>query len=407
MKSNELYQSPVCSDANLTDFLSEALGNNTTTVFLSILRNQDAALVIRNKDFQPLYANPAFFRLFGTTYQSWKKDNWSNHFSPNSTYIILNEAIPQTVSGKKWRGKYEIQTLEGKTKLVEAEWDCICDESGEIICFYGLYNEVSTIRYFESELRRQNDFLNEIIDTLPDPLSVKNEKHIWLAVNRAFCRLTGYSREEMLGKTEFDFFPKEEAVIIWEQDDKAMSTDREIASEEYLTQKNGEKCLISRKRVAITRSDGEKLLISIGREITKDRRLEKTFADSYVQLESGLNALKHELTRLKGGIESGVARSEAIRGLLEQCNNDFTKYIKEKGLKAVPKKNTVNQQISLSPREYQVLMLLVKGLRIKDIAKHLGVSANTASTYRSRTMKKLELTSMTEIIQYAIQNGLI
>lgn len=272
---------------------------NLINVFQSIFENKDTAFVIRDAKFTPIYANPAFFKLFGTTHEIWKQDDWSKHFSPESTDTILNKAIPQAIAGKKWRGTFEIRTMNQELKLVTAEWDGVFDENDEASCFYGFYTEISSIKYFESELRKQNDFLNEIIDTLPDPLNVKTKDHIWVAVNSAFCNLIGRSREELLGKNDYDFFPKEEADVFWKQDDLAMATDKETANEEFISHKSGEKRLLSRKRVAITRSDGEKILISIARDISNDRQLKKTFADSYIQLEAGLTALKHDLSGLK------------------------------------------------------------------------------------------------------------
>lgn len=60
----------------------------------------------------------------------------------------------------------------------------------------------------------------------------------------------------------------------------------------------------------------------------------------------------------------------------------------------------------LSDREYEVLCLFGSGLAFKDIAIRLGVSPKTVSTYRSRILEKLDLTSNVAIIRYAIEHGL-
>lgn len=61
----------------------------------------------------------------------------------------------------------------------------------------------------------------------------------------------------------------------------------------------------------------------------------------------------------------------------------------------------------LSDRELEVMLLLARGHSISDIAKSLSLSAKTVSTYRSRLLKKLNLTNTAEIIRYAIQNNLV
>lgn len=60
----------------------------------------------------------------------------------------------------------------------------------------------------------------------------------------------------------------------------------------------------------------------------------------------------------------------------------------------------------LSDREYQVLRLLGSGKTISDIARDLGLSVKTISTYRARVLDKLGMRTNAELMRYAIENGL-
>ncbi len=62
---------------------------------------------------------------------------------------------------------------------------------------------------------------------------------------------------------------------------------------------------------------------------------------------------------------------------------------------------------TLSDREYQVLRLLGSGRTISDIARDLGLSVKTISTYRARVLDKLGMKSNAELMRYAIQNQLL
>jgi DNA-binding NarL/FixJ family response regulator len=62
---------------------------------------------------------------------------------------------------------------------------------------------------------------------------------------------------------------------------------------------------------------------------------------------------------------------------------------------------------SLSDREFQVLRLLAEGKAVKEIAADLSLSVKTISTYRSRILLKMNLSTNAELIRYAIQNRLI
>lgn len=61
----------------------------------------------------------------------------------------------------------------------------------------------------------------------------------------------------------------------------------------------------------------------------------------------------------------------------------------------------------LSAREMQVFLKLAKGARIGDVATDMGVSIKTASTYRSRILAKMNMTSNTEFTRYAVAHHLI
>lgn len=62
---------------------------------------------------------------------------------------------------------------------------------------------------------------------------------------------------------------------------------------------------------------------------------------------------------------------------------------------------------SLSERELQVFLRLAKGESVTEIGRSLNLSVKTISTYRSRLLEKLELTSNAELAAYAIRHGLI
>jgi DNA-binding NarL/FixJ family response regulator len=60
----------------------------------------------------------------------------------------------------------------------------------------------------------------------------------------------------------------------------------------------------------------------------------------------------------------------------------------------------------LSNREYEVLRMLSAGRRITEIAHDLALSVKTVSTYRARILEKLDLRNDSELIHYAVRNGI-
>lgn len=61
----------------------------------------------------------------------------------------------------------------------------------------------------------------------------------------------------------------------------------------------------------------------------------------------------------------------------------------------------------LSNREFEVFTLLVSGKSITDIAEMLHLSAKTVSTHKTRILTKMNMNSLAEMVQYAVQHRLL
>jgi DNA-binding NarL/FixJ family response regulator len=61
----------------------------------------------------------------------------------------------------------------------------------------------------------------------------------------------------------------------------------------------------------------------------------------------------------------------------------------------------------LSDRERDVLRLLTQGKVVKEIAEQLAISNKTVSTYKIRLMEKLNISTMADLMRYAMEHGLL
>lgn len=73
----------------------------------------------------------------------------------------------------------------------------------------------------------------------------------------------------------------------------------------------------------------------------------------------------------------------------------------------VSRRRRPRSQTQLTPREREILQLLVEGRKNRDVGRVLNISVKTAETHRARIMSKLGLESVAELVRYAIRNGLI
>ena len=64
------------------------------------------------------------------------------------------------------------------------------------------------------------------------------------------------------------------------------------------------------------------------------------------------------------------------------------------------------QKLTLTPRQREVLQLVIEGCTMKEIASRLGISTRTAETHKYEIMEGLGVGTTAELIQYAVKLGL-
>lgn len=61
----------------------------------------------------------------------------------------------------------------------------------------------------------------------------------------------------------------------------------------------------------------------------------------------------------------------------------------------------------LSNREFQIMRMIARGIKVRDIAEELSISSRTVATYRLRILTKMNMKSNAELILYAHDNHLV
>ena len=113
-----------------------------------------------------------------------------------------------------------------------------------------------------------------VIDVVPHPIFVKDEQTRFVVVNQLFCELMGHSFEELIGKTDYDFMPKEQADVFRGNDLRVLNTGEANENEELFGGKTENiRTIITRKK-RVVMSDGSRLLVGCITDISDFRRAE-------------------------------------------------------------------------------------------------------------------------------------
>jgi two-component system cell cycle sensor histidine kinase/response regulator CckA len=203
--------------------------------------------------------------------------------------------------------RHRIAELEGR----EAEFLAVERELRA-----SLASDAARLRDVQQQLDGAKAFVHTILDTIPDPIFVKDEHHAWIVLNEAFCGFMGHSREELLGKSDYDFFPKEEADVFWRLDDALFTTGETNENEESFTDRAGDVHVISTKKALCLDAGGNRILAGVIRDITARVRAEEALRRAHEDLERRVQERTGALERANAELRES---EERFRATFEQA----------------------------------------------------------------------------------------
>ena len=201
----------------------------------------------------------------------------------------------------------------------------------------------------ERALRESTAYLDAVINTLADPLIIKDRDHRFVRVNNSFCRFTGHTREELLGNTDYDFFEQAEADIFQAKDEEVFLTGHENENEERITDSQGVTHTISTKKTLYTNVSGKMFIVGIIRDVTERKKTELALQQALKKLNMLSSITRHDIlnqlmglrtfldlsredlkgTRFAEFVEKEDRAAEAIQRQIE-----FTRYYEDLGVQA-------------------------------------------------------------------------
>lgn len=143
-------------------------------------------------------------------------------------------------------------------------------------------------RYMEEQLDEQNAFFESFLEDLPGILFIKDARNDFrlYMINKEAEEFFGYSKEQMIGKSDADFFNPEQAAFFRSMDEAAMSGHKIIDIPcESVTVKGRETFLHTRKVPIYDTKGNPMFLVGLSQDITIRKKNELELAEYRQNLE--------------------------------------------------------------------------------------------------------------------------
>jgi len=183
------------------------------------------------------------------------------------------------------RGTMEFETAhrakDGRLIPIEVSVNYLSHEGKEYHCAF--VRDITERKRAEEELRRSEAFITSVVENLPNMIFVKDAKDLkFVRFNKAGEALLGHFREVLIGKSDYDLFPKEEADFFTSKDRQVLEAGSllDIPEEPIETKHQGLRILHTRK-IPIYDEKGEpQYLLGISEDITNRKRAEEARKES-------------------------------------------------------------------------------------------------------------------------------
>ena len=195
----------------------------------------------------------------------------------------------------------------------------------------------SPVRKLALALERERSYLQTLVGTIPDLVWLKDPNGVYLACNRSFERFFGASEADIIGKRDHDFVDAVLANFFLEKDQEAISADRPMVNEEWITfAEGGQRVLLETTKTPMYASTGELIgILGIGHDITEHRDIQNELARHRDHLEEAVLERTAELVEAKKEAEAANAEARQAFENLRRAQDELVRTEKIAGLGAL------------------------------------------------------------------------
>ena len=304
--------------------------------FRQIFQQGPLGIMLSGLDYHITIMNAQFCKMFGYTEQELRSMTFKDLSFPEDVEIDKSY-LEKLVKGEITHISREKRYIKKNKKLM---WGSLTvtllrDESEKPISFLAMIEDITQRKMTEEALQESGKEFSKAFQAIPEAISITNKESTkFIVVNDNFCSLTGYSREEAIGRSS-------QELNLWVNPDdhqritQLIEKNSPFANEEFLMQsKSGEQhyVLITTDHIDF---GGEPCLLVVRNDITERKKAEENLKLTMASLERStaqLQATNKELESFSYSVSHDLRSPlRSIDGFSQALLEDYTAKLDETG----------------------------------------------------------------------------
>lgn len=283
--------------------------------YRGIFENTVEGIFQTSADGRYLSANPALARIYG--YDSPEELKRELTDIGGELYVLpgrRNEFIRLMELNDVVAGfESQIRRRDKSVIWISENVRAVRDKAGRLLCYEGTVEDITERKKTEQNLLNSEALYHSLVENLPQNIFRKNLAEQFTFANKRFCETLGKTLDEIVGKTDFDFFPPELASKYQKDDHLIMETGKLFETIEEHRPPGGEHLYVNVVKTPLYDAQGKIIgLQGIFWDITEKKRAEERIRQAGLDLAKSREELRAKNEQMEDDLRMAREIQQAI-----------------------------------------------------------------------------------------------
>ena len=250
--------------------------------YRSLVQDLETGILMADLSEGITFANPAAEKTFGVQKDGLVGRNLKE-FMSNEEYAAVRAQTSRRREGKRDSYEISICRADGEQRRLQVTAVPQMDESGNLVGTFGTMLDITESTLLKQRLEEERTLLVTLMENIPDYIYFKDLQSRFVLNNKAHAELLGRSSpQELLGRTDFDFFSREHALKAYADEQHIIRTGKPVIDTvEKVTRPGQPDTWMSTTKMPLRDGVGNVIgTFGVSRDITERRCVEEALEQS-------------------------------------------------------------------------------------------------------------------------------